>query len=120
MANINIQIYALKKNFDVQKAERFFKERRIPFQTVDLKKHMPGQWEIELFCRAAGSAYNLVDRKSVTVMSHPVAHTSDEGVIREYFAEHPEFMRLPIVRNGNKVTIGADEAEWKKWVESAG
>lgn len=117
MAALNIQIYALKKNFDVQKAERFFKERRIPFQTVDLKKHRPGQREIELFCRAAGGAYQLVARQSTQVMSHPVAHTSDEGIIREYFMEDPSFMRLPIVRCGNKVTIGADEAVWKSWIE---
>lgn len=112
----NIMIYALKKNFDVQKAERFFKERRVPFQTVDLKKHKPGRREIELFCRAAGGAWQLVDRKSTQVMSHPVAHTSDEEIIIGYFLEEPGFMRLPIVRCGNKVTVGADEEAWKGWI----
>ena len=112
----NIMIYALKKNFDVQKAERFFKERRVPFQSVDLKKHKPGQREIALFCRAAGGAYALVDRDSVKVMSHPVAHTHDEERIAEYFAEDPSLMRLPIVRCGNKVTVGADEETWKTWL----
>ena len=113
---VNIMIYALKKNFDAQKAERFFKERRVPFQTVDLKKHKPGAREIALFCRAAGGAYQLVDRQSTAVMSHPVAHTTDEEVIRGYFAEEPGLMRLPIVRCGDRVTIGADEETWKAWL----
>lgn len=50
---MNIQIYAAKKNPDVLKAERFFKERRIPYQTMDLKKHKLGRKELELFVRAA-------------------------------------------------------------------
>lgn len=46
---MNIQIYAAKKNPDVLKAERFFKERRIPYQMMDLKKHKLGRRELELF-----------------------------------------------------------------------
>ena len=49
---MSVQIYVYKRNFDVQKAERFFKERRIACQTVDLKKHRLGRREIELFARA--------------------------------------------------------------------
>ncbi|MBR4331743.1 MAG: ArsC family transcriptional regulator, partial [Clostridia bacterium] len=60
---MNIQIYALKKNFDTQKAERFFKERRIPYQLLDLKKHKLGGRELALFARRIG-AQNLVDRKN--------------------------------------------------------
>ena len=49
---MNVQIYASKKNPDVLKAERFFKERRIPYQLVDLKKHRLGRRELELFAAA--------------------------------------------------------------------
>ena len=45
---MSIQIYCGKKNFDTQKAERFFKERRIPVQSMDLKKHPLGEREIRL------------------------------------------------------------------------
>ena len=45
----NIQIYYIKRSFDVQKAERFFKERRVPFQAVDMHRHAPGKRELELF-----------------------------------------------------------------------
>ncbi|MBE5777470.1 MAG: ArsC family transcriptional regulator [Clostridiales bacterium] len=114
---MNIQIYTLKKNFDVQKAERFFKERRIPYQLVDLKKHKLGLRELELFASRIG-ARELVDRNNIAAMSHPVGHTDDKTRILEYLMENPAFMRTPIVRNGNKVTVGADENTWKSWCEN--
>ena len=55
----NIQIYYVKRSFDVQKAERFFKERRVPFQAVDMRRHAPGKREIELFARADGGVQAL-------------------------------------------------------------
>ena len=51
---MNIQIYSAKKNFDVQKAERFFRERRIPVQMMDLKKHPLGEREIRLMLQQVG------------------------------------------------------------------
>ena len=59
---MNIQIYCGKKNFDAQKAERWFKERRIPFQALDLKKHKLGEREIRLMLSAIGME-NLIDRE---------------------------------------------------------
>ena len=116
---MSIQIYCLKKNFDTQKAERFFKERRIPYQLLDLKKHKLGQRELALFARRLG-AENLVDRKNEDALSHPVAHTDDAQYILECLAEHPRFLRTPIVRNGEKVTLGADEKTWLAWVQKDG
>ncbi|MCI5772725.1 MAG: ArsC family transcriptional regulator [Clostridiales bacterium] len=116
---MNIQIYVLKRNFDVQKAERFFKERRVPYQLVDLKKHRLGLREVQLFARCAG-ARELVDRQNIAALSHPVAHTDDGERITEYLTEHPEFLRTPIVRNGTQVTVGVDEEAWKKWCGAAG
>ena len=114
---MNIQIYCLKRNFDVQKAERFFRERRVPYQMVDIKKHAPGLKELEVFARAAGGAYNLVDRESIDALSHPVAHTRDEQSILEYLAEAPRFLVTPVVRNGRFITLGADEKTWVQWLE---
>lgn len=113
---MNIQIYALKKNFDTQKAERFFKERRIPYQLLDLKKHKLGQRELSLFARRLG-AQNLVDRQSPDALSHPIAHTDDDQYILDSLMENPRFLRTPIVRNGEKVTMGVDEAAWESWMK---
>lgn len=113
---MNIQIYALKKNFDTQKAERFFKERRIPYQLLDLKKHKLGQRELALFARRLG-AENLVDRQNPQALSHPIAHNDDPAYILECLLENPRFLRTPIVRNGEQVTLGADENTWNAWIQ---
>lgn len=113
---MNIQIYAAKKNLDVLKAERFFKERRISYQTMDLKKHKLGKKELELFVRAAGGAQALVDRSSQKALERPVAHMSSDALIVEALLDDPAALVSPIVRNGNKVTIGAQEDVWKEWV----
>ena len=93
---MNIQIYVSSRNPDVLKAERFFKERRIPCQLMDLKKHRLGKKELEVFA---------------------VAHMSTDSLILAELMNDPMALVSPIVRNGSRVTVGADEAEWKRWVE---
>lgn len=115
---MNIQIYVNKKNPDVLKAERFFKERRIPYQIMDLKKHKLGKKELEVFVRAAGGAKALVDREGKKALERPVAHMDTESLIVDALLDDPSALRSPIVRNGSKATVGADEAVWKQWVES--
>ena len=63
---MNIQMYVSKKNFDVQKAERFFKERRITVQVMDLKKHKLGEREVQVMAKAGG-LQNLIDRESRSI-----------------------------------------------------
>lgn len=114
---MNIQIYANGKNPDVLKAERFFKERRIPYQLVDLQKHKLGSRELQLFAQAVG-AKELVDRSSKKALERPVAHMTTDSLILSELAADPSALRSPLVRNGSKVTIGADEAAWKSWLEA--
>ena len=112
---MNIQIYATKKNFDVQKAERYFKERRIPFTSVDLKKHKIGPKEMALFVRTAGSARALVDQDAKGEKADYVRQLSIESVITEVLMENPSLMRGPIVRDGNRITIGFTPEIWETW-----
>lgn len=113
-----IQIYTNKKNPDVLKAERFFKERKIPYQLMDLKKHKPGKREMEIFVNAIG-AKALVDREGKKALERPVAHMNTESLIISELMNDPSALRSPIVRNGNKATIGAAESVWKDWIEQA-
>ena len=112
---MNIQIYAAKKNPDVLKAERFFKERRIPYQMMDLKKHKLGRRELELFARAAGGAQALVDRSGQKALERPVAHMSSDSLILDALMDDPSALVSPILLNGSKATVGAQEAVWKEW-----
>ena len=113
---MNIQIYYIKKNFDVQKAERFFKERRIPYQLVDMRRNAPGKRELQLFAQQAGGAKKLLDETDIRVTSHPAMYTPDEERILEYLMEQPELMKTPVVRNGRKITLGNGETQWREWV----
>ena len=113
---MNIQIYVNKKNPDVLKAERFFKERRIPYQLVDLKKHKLSRRELQLFAGAVG-AKALVDREGRKALERPVAHMTIESLILEELLSDPSALASPIVRNGNQVTVGAEESVWKQWLE---
>ena len=111
-----IMIYALKRDFAVQRAERFFKERRVPFQMVDLKKHLPGEKELLLFARAAGGVKQLLDMSSAKVKEHPAAYAADDGTVLEYLKQEPSLMRLPFVRDGNRVLIAPTENELKAFL----
>ena len=112
-----IQIYFSRKNPDVLKAERFFKERKIPYQLLDLGKRKLSPKELEVFVSAAGSARELVDRSSKKALERPVAHMSTESLILAELLDKPEALISPLVRNGRLATVGAKEAEWKRWVE---
>ena len=112
---MNIQIYYGKKNFDTQKAERYFKERRIPFQALDLKKHMLGEREIRLMISALGME-QVIDRSDKKVKEHPACYYDREDLLIPAIQEAPWLLRVPIVRNGNQVTAGYRPEVWDKWL----
>ena len=101
------------------KAERFFKETPHPYQLMDLKKHPAGQKGAtrDLVFAAAAGARALVDRSGKKALERPVAHMSTDSLILSELMNDPMALVSPIVRNGSRVTVGADEAEWKRWVE---
>ncbi len=111
---MNIQIYCGKKSFDAQKAERYFKERRIPFQALDLKKHKLGEREIRMMLSAIGME-KLIDREDKKVKEHPACYYDREELLIPAIQENPWLLKLPIVRNGNKMTIGYQPDVWNQW-----
>ena len=111
---MNIQICAGKKNFDTQKAERYFKERRIPFQSLDLKKHRLGEREIRLMLDAVGME-KLIDREDKKVKEHPACYFDRAEMLIPAIQENPWLLKTPIVRNGNRITQGYAPEEWDKW-----
>ena len=111
---MNIQIYSGKKNFDTQKAERYFKERRIPFQALDLKKHRLGEREIRLMIRQIGLE-KLMDREDKKVREHPACYYTQEDLLIPAIQEAPFLLRTPIVRNGERMTVGYQPEVWETW-----
>ncbi|MBQ4579947.1 MAG: ArsC family transcriptional regulator [Clostridia bacterium] len=113
---MNIQLYISKKNFDVQKAERYFKERRIKVQVMDLKKHKLGERELQVMAKGVGLT-GLIDREDKKVIEHPAAHCSLDSALRDYIIECPWLLKSPIVRNGSKCTIGYQPDVWDAWAK---
>ena len=111
---MNIQIYALKRDFDVQKAERYFKERRIPYQFVDLSKKGMGLKELEVVRRQVGLE-GMIRLNDKDWQSHYVAQLTDPQAALEKLRDDPKLMRLPIVRNGSQATVGYQPDVWAGW-----
>ena len=109
-----IQIYACKRNFDVQKAERYFKERRIQVQFVDMGKKGPSKKEVQLFLQRLGNP-GAFDTDSKLYQGHLVRFTSDMETIIEKVIVEPQLLKTPIVRNGQQVTAGYCPDVWATW-----
>ena len=113
---MNIQMYVSKKNFDVQKAERFFKERRITVQVMDLKKHRLGEQEVQVMARAGG-LQALIDREDKKVKEHPACYYNQDSLLMSAILETPWLLKSPILRNGSKVTVGYAPDTWEEWIK---
>lgn len=112
---MNIQIFGTKKSFDTKKAQRYFKERRIKVQFIDLKEKEMSKGELQSVMRAVGGIDAVID---------PNAKDQDTVALITYLAESQKFdkllenqqiLREPIVRNGQKATVGCCPDVWKTW-----
>ena len=109
---MNIQIFGKSKCFDTKKAERYFKERRIKFQAVDLKKYGMSKGELTSVKNAVGLA-NLIDPKHPDApLLQYLAYDADK---LEKLLDDPTLLRTPIVRNGKQATVGYCPEIWKTW-----
>ncbi len=115
-----IQLYFCKNDFDTQKIRRFFKERRINVQEVDMKKHAPGARELKLFASKAGGYAALVDDRTKGERADYIRQLSIEDVIEQELLENPALIKTPIVRDGNKVLFGYDEKTLNDWLKGDG
>jgi arsenate reductase len=112
---MNIQIYAAKKNFDSQKAERYFKERKIPYQLVDLGRKNLSKGELQAISKAVGLAA-LIDVSSSDYKTLNMAYHGLTPMAEELLLSHAGLLRTPIVRNGKQATIGFCPEIWQSWV----
>ena len=116
-----IQIFGTSKNFDVKKAERYFAERRVPVQKIDLKEKGISKGELEsvvsCIAKKTGSRAEaidlLADKKSRDYASF--AYLDDSGKF-DKILENPLILVQPVVRNGkDAATIGYQPDIWKEW-----
>ena len=112
---MNIQIFGKNKCFDTKKAERYFKERRIKYQMVDLIRYGISSREFDAVLRGVGGVDNLVnwDGKSQEITN--MKYMSDAHTKEDKLFDDPSLMRTPIVRNGKCVTVGYCPEIWDTW-----
>jgi len=114
---VSVQIFGLGNSQASRAAERFFKERRIPLHYVDLKKKAMAPAEIGRFVSKFGLA-SLLDTESTAWVDAGLKYmkVSDTEMLAK-IEKTPSLLRLPLVRSGNRLAVGRDEAGWKAMLE---
>ncbi len=112
---MNIQIFGIKKSFDTKKAQRFFKERRIRFQFIDLKEKEMSKGEFTSVCNAVGGLDNLIDFDSKDEDLIALIKYLPQTQKFDKVLENQHVLKMPIVRNGKQATIGYEPDIWKTW-----
>jgi arsenate reductase-like glutaredoxin family protein len=114
---LEVQIFGIRKSADTRKALRFFSERRIKTHFVDLMERPASLGELRRFAQKFGVT-SLIDKNSrrFDELGLRYAQLSDDRWL-DKLSEDPLLLRIPLVRNANQLTVGADETTWKGWVE---
>jgi arsenate reductase len=114
---MNIQIFGTKKCKNTQKAERWFKERRIPFQAIDLKQKGMSAGELRSVARHVGGVEALMDREGTRYAKQGLKDRAPTGPrVETALLDDPQLLKTPIVRNGSQAaTLGHQPDVWKSW-----
>ena len=112
---MNIQIFGTKKCSDTRKAERFFKERGIKFQFVDMKEKGMSKGEFNSVAQVNVGIDNMIDQNSKDKDTLLMLQYIAEEDKLEKILENPQVIKTPVVRNGKQSTLGYQPEVWKKW-----
>ncbi|RHG54215.1 ArsC family transcriptional regulator [Ruminococcus sp. AF24-32LB] len=112
---MNIQIFGTKKNFDSKKAERYFKERGIKYQFIDMKEKGLSKGEFQSVCKAIGGYNKLIDtdckdKDLLALITYIAEEDKSEKIL-----ENQSIIKVPVVRNGKQATVGYQPEIWKNW-----
>lgn len=111
---MNIQIFGKSKCFDTKKAERYFKERRIKYQMVDLVRYGMSKGEFTSVCRTVGLEA-MIDPKAKDPDAAMLPYLASDEAKMEKLLDNPKLLQTPIVRNGKQATVGFCPDVWKTW-----
>ncbi len=112
---MNIQIFGTKKCFDTKKADRYFKERGIKFQFIDLKEKGMSKGEFTSVKQAVGGLDKLLDENGKDKNTLALLKYLSDSDKEEKLLENQQLLKTPIVRNGKQATVGYQPDVWKTW-----
>lgn len=98
-----------------KKAERWFKERRVRFQSIDLLKYGMSGGEFDSVLRAVGGVDKLIDWDKKSPQIDLMRYMDDARAKEDNLFDDPALMKTPIVRNGKKATVGYCPEVWATW-----
>jgi len=111
---MNIQIFGTKKCFDTKKAERYFKERKIKYQFIDLTEKAISKGELQSI-RKSLTLKALINIKSKEYEKSNLKNIRGDEVKEEILLKNPKLFVTPVVRNGKEATVGYEPEVWKQW-----
>ncbi len=103
---MNIQIFGANKCFDTKKAERWFKERRIKYQSIDLVRYGMSGGEFDSVLRAVGGIDRLIDWDKKAPEIDLMRYMDDSRAKEDKVFDNPKLLKTPVVRNGKQATVG--------------
>ncbi len=112
---MNIQIFGKNKCFDTKKAERYFKERGIKVQYIDLSRQGVSPREFDVILRGAGGIDQLIDWDGKSEIVTLMKYMDDTRAKEDKVFDTPVLMRTPVVRNGKQITVGYRPDVWSEW-----
>lgn len=112
---MNIQIFGTKKCNETKKAQRFFKERGIKFQFIDIKEKGMSKGEFNSVAQINGGLENMINwqGKDQNILAL-IKYLAEEDKLTKVL-ENPQVIKTPVVRNGKKSTLGYCPEVWKEW-----
>ena len=111
---MNIQIFGRKKCFDTKKAERYFKERKIKFQYIDIDLKGLSKGELNSVKRNI-PINELINIKAKEYKSLNLDKIRSTEMKEEILLNNPKLFNSPNVRNGNLATLGYKKEVWDNW-----
>ncbi|MBR5468277.1 MAG: arsenate reductase family protein [Firmicutes bacterium] len=112
---MNIQIFGTKKCNDTKKAQRFFKERGIKFQFIDLNEKTMSKGEFKSVCQAVGGMDAMLDENCKDKTALALIRYISDSQKEEKILENQQVIKTPVVRNGKQATLGYAPDVWKGW-----
>ncbi len=112
---MNVQIFGSAKSFDTKKAQRWFQERGVKFQYIDLKEKPMSRGEFDSVKRAVGGYEAMLDPAAKDKNTLALVQCLIEYQREDKLFENQQLLKTPIVRNGQKATVGCAPEIWEAW-----
>lgn len=117
---VNIQIFGTKKCADTRKAERFFSDRKVRVQMIDLGQKGMSAGELKAVAARVGGVDALIDREGKRYLEKGLKYAAPTGPrVEQKLLEDPLLMKTPVVRNGKDATLGYAPEAWRAWIDAA-